>query len=102
MQPKPEPTLVEAIARFRAQGYVGDFAIVDGELVCPGGNATCDPGDVTIVDVVRFEGISDPDDEAVLFALECSSCSSRGLLVSAYGPVVDAETAAVLGALGIR
>jgi hypothetical protein len=100
MLPAPEPSLVETIARFRMDRYDGDFEIVDGQLRCPGCGASCGPGDVTIVDVARFEGMSDPDDEAVLFALMCSRCSTRGLLVSAYGPLVDGETAAVLGPLG--
>jgi hypothetical protein len=100
--PKPEPTLVESIARFRAAGFVGDFSIAGGQLVCTTCDATCGVLDVTIVDVVRFEGMSDPDDEAALFAMECSCCSARGLLVSAYGPLVDGETAAVLAALGSK
>ena len=100
MLPAPEPTLVESIGRFRAAGFVGDFAIVDGQLVCSTCNASCGLPELTIVEVARFEGMSDPDDEAALFAIECAQCSARGLLVSAYGPVVDTETAAVLGALG--
>ncbi len=48
-----------------------------------------------LVDVVRFEGTSDPSDESVIFAL-CSPEGERGLFVATYGPHMEADRVAVV------
>jgi hypothetical protein len=91
--------LTDTINRFRARGYTADFAVDGQQLRCSRCGERHRAEDADIVDVARFEGMSDPDDEAVLFALHCHDCGARGLLVTAYGPAVDRDTAAVLIAL---
>jgi len=39
--------------------------------------------------VYRFEGPSDPDEEAVVYALRCPRCGAQGALVSTYGAGAD-------------
>jgi hypothetical protein len=39
--------------------------------------------------VFRFEGVSDPGDEAIVLGVECPQCGDRGIIVSAFG--VDAD-----------
>ncbi len=43
--------------------------------------------------VYRFEGPSDPDEEAVVYALRCPICHGGGTLVSGFGPGADPELA---------
>lgn len=43
-----------------------------------------DPGDLKIVDIFRFEGASNPDDMAVLYALEASN-GLKGTLIDSFG-----------------
>ena len=91
-----EETLVEAIARLRSEGYGSDFAATaDGRLLCRACDAVCDPASMRIEHRVRFEGNSNPDDEAILLALLCSS-GCRGLYSAAFGPDTPPEDAAVL------
>jgi hypothetical protein len=52
-----------------------------------------------IESTARFEGASNPDDQAVVFGLHCDGCGVRGVLVTAYGPTATAEEAAVITAL---
>jgi len=99
MDPTEEPSLVDTIAQFRSQGYGGDFTIKDGALRCPSCGRSHRANAAVIVDVARFEGVSDPDDEAALFGLRCPHCGALGVLVTAYGPTVDADTEAVLSEL---
>ena len=47
----------------------------------------------------RLEGASDPEDEAVVAALECPACGAWGTIVLSYGPQSSAEDAAVLANL---
>jgi hypothetical protein len=95
-----ETTVSEAITALRRRGYAADFAVSpDGRLECGGCGHLHAPQDATIDDTIRFEGASDPDDEAIVFALTCQECGSRGVLVAAYGPAASAEEAAVVTAL---
>ena len=47
----------------------------------------------------RLEGASDPDDMALVVALECPSCSTRGALELGYGPTASEVDADVVLAL---
>lgn len=91
-------TISTAMARLHAAGYEGDFRAADGLLVCDVCGSRHDPADVTIEEVVRFEGESNPDDEAVLFALS-APCGHRGLYATPYGPDVSADDVTVIRAL---
>jgi hypothetical protein len=99
--PDEMETISEAIARLRAAGYEGDWRARSGQLVCDLCGTAHDPQHVTIEETVRFEGDSNPDDEAVLFALS-ASCGHRGLYAAPYGPDVSPDDVTVIRALHAR
>ena len=95
-----DPTVVEEVEALRAQGYTADFSVTgDGQLRCDTCAHTHDPTEAVIESTARFEGASNPDDQAVVFGLRCGGCGVRGVLVAAYGPTATAEEAAVVIAL---
>jgi len=95
-------TLSDAIARLQAEGYTGNwFATDDHLLECSESGATADPATVTIEHTVRFEGQSDPDDEAILFALS-EPGGRRGVYSAPFGPAMPAADAAVIALLRHR
>ncbi len=100
-EPPPSPsiheeTLTDAIQRLRADGYLADLsATKDGNLICHSCGQTYDPLALTIDHTVRFEGDSNPDDEAILLAVRCPD-GCMGLYSSAFGPSAAPEEAAVL------
>ena len=47
----------------------------------------------------RFEGDSDPGDEAIVLGVHCGDSDRKGVVVSAYGPDADPEHTALLVAL---
>ncbi|HKA13923.1 MAG TPA: hypothetical protein VKH41_02810 [Myxococcota bacterium] len=85
-------TLLEAIDRLERAGYSAQLR------ACPGGFREVRSGrihlpEALIVDeIVRFEGESDPGDEAVVFALRTRDGSLRGTFVSTYGPGSDPQS----------
>ena len=92
-----DPTVVEEIEALRDRGYLADFAVTSsGWLRCDTCAHTHRPSDALVESTARFEGASNPDDEAVVFGLRCQGCNVRGVLVTAYGPTATAEEAAVL------
>ena len=52
------------------------------------------PTDVRVDQTIRFEGDSNPDDEDIVFAIECGGCDCRGVYSAAYGPTTPPEDAA--------
>ena len=95
-----DPTVVEEIESLRTRGYTADFSVTsDGRLRCDTCSHTHDPSDAAIESTARFEGASNPDDQAGVYGLRCDACRVRGVLVAAYGPTATAEEAAVVTAL---
>jgi hypothetical protein len=95
-------TLTEAIDRLRADGYEHDFfAVADGKLRCRQCGRELDASRLTITDVVRFEGESDPEDESVLYGLSANGAKA-GLYSPPYGSSTTPEDIAVIDALQER
>ena len=95
MTPTPD-TVTEAIAFLASEGYVEDFQICAGGLVDAGTGAKHPVVTVTVDYAFRFEGPSDPGDEAVVLGVRCANWTRKGVVVSAYGPDAEPETAALL------
>ena len=89
-------TLTDAMARLRADGYRIDFSATDGgQLRCGACGVRGNPEAMAIHATVRFEGDSNPDDEAILLALACA-CGCLGQYSAAFGPDTPADDAEVL------
>jgi hypothetical protein len=84
-----------AIAKLAKEGYTAEFKAEADGLSVTGSEAVLRPEEVTIRDYFRFEGASDPDDMAVVYALETGT-GTRGVLVDAFGSYSDPEVAAML------
>lgn len=83
-------TLSQAVDRLTAAGYRDDFRAERGGLRALGTDCLHEPESLVIEELVRFEGASDPGDEAILFALHCSVHGTRGTYAVVYGPAIDA------------
>lgn len=81
----PLETLAEAVRRLAEAGYRETFRAEETGLRAVEAGRTFAPEELLVEEVVRFEGPSDPADEAVLFALR-SPTGPRGTFVVTYGP----------------
>ena len=89
-------TLSQTINGLKAEGYTRDFNIQKDCLVCQADKAELSPDDFEIDGVFRFEGESNPDDEAVLYAISSTKDSTKGLLVNGYGISADDASAELI------
>lgn len=85
---KTYDTLSQAMAALKLRGYANDFNLHPEWIECPPLNRKFEPEQFHVDEVHRFEGMSNPDDSAILFAIS-SSDGVRGLLIDAYGPYSD-------------
>lgn len=77
-------TLTEAISDLRKRGYDRDFNRRDAWLECMSLDKNFLPHQFHVDEVYRFEGMSNPSDNAVLYAIRADA-EHKGLLVDAYG-----------------
>ena len=93
MQDKEEMTsLVTVEKKLVADGYTQDFTVQDGRLATMDtlSQRTFSPEETTIVDYFRFEGESNPDDMAILYAIETAD-GTKGTISSAYGTYANQD-----------
>lgn len=91
-------TLSEATSRLARAGYEEDYHAHDGRLVCGQCGTAHDPAQMAIDEIVRFEGASDPGDEAIVYALD-AGCGHRGIYLAAYGAEATTDDITVVRAL---
>ncbi len=83
--------LTDAMEQLRQDGYDGDFLIEGARARHTGSNREYTADRLKIVEVLRFEGASNPDDMAVLYAIEAET-GDRGTIVDAFGTYGDVQT----------
>jgi len=83
-------TVSDAVEGLKKRGYSMDFNLDENCIVCH--EDKFNPDDFEIVEVYRFEGNSDPADEAVVYAVE-SNQGHKGVLVNGYGPASESMSA---------
>jgi hypothetical protein len=90
-------TLSEAIAALEAAGFGDAFRAEAGGLRALAAGRSFAPESLVVEHVRRFEGESDPDDMAVLFALRSEGGDVRGTFTTEYGAkLADPEAAEVM------
>ncbi|HEX6332731.1 MAG TPA: hypothetical protein VFZ78_00815 [Flavisolibacter sp.] len=77
--------------RLEEKGFNQQFRVEKGRLVSLTSDKKYKAKDVTAVNFFRFEGIADPDDMSILYAVETSD-GGKGTLVDAYGLYADEGT----------
>ena len=92
-------TITDAVSGLRQRGYTKDFNLEENCIVCH--EEKFHPEDFEIVEIYRFEGNSDPGDEAVVYAIE-SKNGDKGILVSGYGISADEMSSEMVKKLSIR
>ena len=79
-------TVTEALDAFKKQGFLIDFNLEENFFTH--NNEKYHPEDFEIVDVYRYEGNTDPADEASVYALQ-SKTGVKGVYVTGYGASPD-------------
>ncbi len=93
-------TLSQALADLQKRGYTQDFNLLEHCVECKSNNALFGPERFDVVEVYRFEGMTNPDDNAVLYAIETED-GLRGTLVDAYGAYADSLSPEMIAKLNI-
>ena len=92
-------TVSEVLNALKKQGYTADFNLQGDSLVCPGKKLQLFPDEFLLDKHYRFEGMSDPGDGAVVYAISSAKYDVKGTLVNGYGISSQAMGAEMVKAL---
>lgn len=84
-------SLVDALEDLKLREYTYDFNLRPHCLECAALQLQLHPEDFEILEVYRFEGMSNPDDNSVVYAIK-SRDGIKGVLVDAYGMYAESVT----------
>ena len=96
-----DQTLAGAIDDLARRGFTESLAVVGNELCTTKTQKVFRPDEVVIREYRRFEGVSDPDDMSIVYAIETEG-GIRGTLVDAYGVYADPAVSAFLSKVPVR
>jgi hypothetical protein len=91
-------TLTDALKNLSERGFTYNFNLAENCLECKEVNRIFYPDEFHIAEYYRFEGMTDPADSAVLYAIE-SHDGLKGVLVNAYGVYADVISANMVAKL---
>jgi len=86
-------TVIEAIRQLREKGYSIDFNLEENCISCEGSRFSHEEFD--IVEIYRYEGDTDPSEEATVFGIESSS-GVKGILVTGNSAELGSKDQAIL------
>ena len=78
-------TLSEAVNDLQKRGFTTDFKLCNDGLECPMLELKLHPDHFEIVEVYHFDGMTDPADEAIVYAIESKDHKIKGMLINGYG-----------------
>ncbi|PQJ32025.1 phosphoribosylpyrophosphate synthetase [Nonlabens arenilitoris] len=77
-------TVTEAIEDLQSKGYTIDFDLVEDGVHSKHLKKEWKAGEIEVKEFYRFEGMTNPGDNMILYALECAD-GEKGILLDAYG-----------------
>ena len=84
-------TLSKGIEELNKRGYTLDFNLLKDCIECKSEKLTYKPSEFHIDEFHRFEGMTNPDDMSILYAITADD-GKKGTMVDAYGAYSDPLT----------
>ena len=94
-------TLVEALNDLNKRGYSGNLKLRENYLEESAKQLKLYPEQFKVVESYRFEGMTDPGDNSVVYAIESNEGDFKGVLVNAYGVYTDSASSELIKKLNI-
>ncbi|MFD2163756.1 cupin domain-containing protein [Paradesertivirga mongoliensis] len=92
-------TVTEVLQKLKEGGYTVDFNLSDNCLICHGNSLQIHPEEFVVDEHYRFEGATDPGDEAIVYAISSTKHNIKGTLINGYGISSDPATDKIIAAL---
>ena len=94
-------TVLEVIEELRKKNYSDDFEINKGRILAKNSGGSFEPEELIIEKIFRYEGDSNPSDNAVVYAITAKN-GIKGILLDSYGAYSDTELAKIIARIPVR
>ena len=94
-------SVTQALTELARRGFTANFEYLDDAFTAVDLGRSFAAEELTIVEHHRFDGASDPDDMAIVYAIECRD-GTRGVLVDAFGVYAEPKLGEFLSKVRIR
>jgi len=88
MEKKQMTSMTSVLKTLDEQGFTTQFQATEEGLKSLESNYVFKPEELRVVHFYRFEGESNQDDSAIVYAIETNN-NEKGTLVDGYGPSAD-------------
>ncbi|GAA3978864.1 hypothetical protein GCM10022246_33710 [Pedobacter ginsengiterrae] len=95
-------TVTAALTDLDNRGYNLDFNLTSEALECKSINLQLMPEEFEIEEVYHFEGMTDPADSSVVYAISSNLGNLKGVLVDGYGVYAENISPELLNKLKIH
>ncbi|WP_235932978.1 phosphoribosylpyrophosphate synthetase [Acidiluteibacter ferrifornacis] len=98
MERKDYETVTEALHDLAQNGYTFDFSISDEKdcIICEKHDVQLSDEDFEIDAVYRFEGMNDPGDSMIVYAISSAKFNLKGVVVNGYGVYSNSSAAKIV------
>jgi hypothetical protein len=93
-------TLSQALKDLENRGFRYDFNLLENCIECKEKQTLYEPEQFNVLETYRFEGMSNPDDNSVVYAIETED-GLKGTLTDAYGAYSQSLTPEMVAKLRI-
>jgi hypothetical protein len=100
-EPIEIPTMAGTMAELAGRGFTEHFMLANGKLCAADSGKVFPAEEVMVSEYHRFEGVSDPDDMAILYAIKTHS-GLRGTLADAFGVYADPGVGTFMRDVAVR
>lgn len=87
-------SVIKALEELKSMGFTVDFNLLEEDIMR-------NPNHYEILHIYRYEGESNPDDEAIVYGIK-SNTGEKGVFVAGFSPNSESEAAKVLHDLSIK
>jgi hypothetical protein len=94
-------TLAAAVEDLTRRGFTEHFEVEGTGLRGTESGRTFRTDELTIRELYRFEGVSDPDDMSIVYAIDARD-GTRGTLVDAFGVYSDPAVSTVIESIPVQ
>lgn len=94
-------TLSEATSALEKRGYEMSFVLKEDRIHCEQDGSNFNPSSFHIDEYHRFEGMTNPGDMSVIYAISTDD-GRKGVLIDAYGTYSDPLTSEMLEKMRIE
>ncbi|MCR8556113.1 phosphoribosylpyrophosphate synthetase [Mucilaginibacter sp. BJC16-A38] len=91
--------LVEATNDLMKRGYTENLSLEGDTVDDKDKNIHMTADDIEIDEFYRFEGASNPDDNAIVYAVTSKKYDLKGVLINAFGTYANTSSSAILAKL---